>query len=197
MAGLPAAAPSSYLGNIPRTRNLISPRLFATGGQCATLAADFNDTTPGASTEIYVSELYIPVSVGLTGLAVFNGSNVTDNVKMALFDVNGQIVAGTVSTAGSVTDAYQRVPFANEFQTSTTVATAIPSGGLVYVQPGTYFVATDYAGTTSRFQTFSVGNFGAGKLTGAVFATAFITTSLTITPPVTFTTILGPVVSVY
>ena len=187
--------PVPYGGRIAKYSNLISPRCIVSGTQGAALAADFNNTTPGATTEIYVSEMFVPVPVFATGLAVFNGSDVTDNVKLGIYDVTGQLIASTASTAGSGVDAYQRVAFAWEFQTSLTAATAIT--GPVFLSPGTYFVASDYAGTTSRFQTFAVGNFGAGKITGAVFSTAMISTSLTITPPTTFTTVLGPVISLY
>lgn len=192
----PLAPNSGYYGGVPnKLRGLVSPRCFHTGTQGAALAADFNNTTPGATTEIYVAEMQVFFPCVSTGAAIFNGSDVTDNVKIGLFDVTGQLIVSTASTAGSGTDAYQLVPWAWEFVTSKTTATAI--SGPIYLSPGTYFIGTDYAGTTSRFQTFAVGCFGAGKITGAVFATAMISTSLTITPPVTFTTILGPVVSLY
>lgn len=160
-----------------------SPRLCHTGGCPAAAAADFNNSTP-VITEIYLAEVFIPVAMTLTGIAHFNGSDVTDLVKSALFDAAGALIAKTAvaGTQASGTDAYQRVPF-----TAT-----------VTVDPGTYYVACMYNGTTSRFNTHVTGNFGAGKLTGHVFATAFDTTALTgLTMPTTFTTALGPVATLY
>lgn len=173
----------------------MSPRLCHTGSQGAVATADFNNTTPGANTEIYVAEMAILTPVFSTGAAIFNGSDDTDNKKIAIYDSNGTIIASTAVTTTGTVDVYQRIAWALEFRTVPGVGTAII--GSLRLDPGTYFLAVDFASTTSRFQTFVVGNFGAGKITSAVYATAFITTSLTIAPPVTFTTILGPVISLY
>lgn len=168
-----------------------SPRCWNTGGQGAQLAADGNNSTP-VSTELYVAEIYVGATCLVTGIAVFNGSDVTDNVKVGLYDVNGNLLRATASTAGSGTDAYQRVPFATGPLGAAATTIVLPG-------PGTYFVATCYAAGTSRFNTFAVGNFGAGKLTALVFATNFAAagTALTITPPTTFTTALGPIAGLY
>lgn len=90
----------------------------------------------------------------------------------------------------SGTDAYQRVAFATDG--SNVAATTIVLPG-----PATYFVGAIFDGTTSRYNTHAVGNFGAGKLTGHVYATAFNTTALSVTVPSTFTTALGPIASLY
>lgn len=190
-----AAAAKLSTPSAVRYSGRVSPRLFHTGSSPAQIAADFNNTTPGANTEIYVAEMLVSLPCFSTGASIFNGSDVTDNVKIGLYNSYGQIVCSTVSTAGSGTDAYQNVPWAYEFQTSKTALTAVT--GPVELPAGTYFVGVDYASTTSRFQTFVVGSFGAGKISTTVFSTAMISTSLTIAPPTTFTTILGPVVSLY
>lgn len=195
MSGLAAAGTQRSSPSAVRQAGIVSPRLFHTGTHGPALAADFNNTTPGATTEIYVAEMLVHLPCFSTGAAIFNGSDVTDNVKIALYDATGQIIASTASTAGSGADAAQLVPWAWEFVTDKTTKTA--SVRPIELRAGTYFLAVDYAGTTSRFQTFVAGSFGAGKITGTVFATAFLTTSLTITPPVTFTTVLGPVISLY
>lgn len=196
MATTPASAASAPYGGIPsRIRKAVSPRCMCTGTQGAVASADFNNTTPGANTEIYVSEIMVPFPIASTGAAIFNGSDDTDNKKIAIYDVSGNIIASTAVTTTGTADTYQRMAWALEFITSATTGTAIV--GPIYLDPGTYYLAVDYAATTSRFQTFVVGNFGAGKITSAVYATAFISTSLTIAPPTTFTTILGPVISLY
>ena len=154
----------------------ISPRNIHVGGTSAMLAADGNDSTP-VNTETYIGEVFIPANCTITGVAVFNGSNVTDNVIVALANSGGTVVAQSISTAGSGTDAYQRVPF---------------TGTYAAKGPATYYVLTQYAGSTSRYNTFASGNFGASKKTGEVFGTF-----TTITPPTTFTTALANIASLY
>jgi hypothetical protein len=166
-----------------------SPRMFHTGNQGAQLAADGNNSTP-VTTELYVAELFVPATCFATGIAVFNGSDVTDNVKVALYDSAGNLLRASASTAGSGVDSYQLVPFA-------TGPTGAAATTVVLPGPATYYVGTCYAGTTSRFNTFAVGSFGGGKITGLVFATNFASTALTITPPTTFTTALAPIASLY
>jgi hypothetical protein len=167
-----------------------SPRVFHTGNQGAQLAADGNNSTPGATTELYVAEMFVACTCLVTGVAVFNGSDVTDNVKIGLYDSNGTLLRGTASTAGSGADSYQRVPFATDGAGAAATTILLPG-------PGTYYIGTCYAGTTSRFNTFAVGNFGAAALTGKVFATNFASTALTIAVPTTFTTAVGPIASLY
>ncbi len=167
-----------------------SPRCLSSGNSGAMDTANGNNSTP-ASTELYVAEMFIPFTVLLTGLAVFNGSDTTDNVKLALYDSAGNLLRATASTAGGTADTYQRIAFATDGLGAAATTLVVPTG--------TYFVASCYASNTSRFNTFAVGNFGAGKITSLVFATNFAAagTALTITPPTTFTTLLGPIISPY
>lgn len=160
-----------------------------TGNQGAQLAADGNNSTP-VSTELYLAQLYIGATCLVTGIAVFNGSDVTDNVKAGLYDANGVLLRATASTAGAGVDSYQRVPFATDGAGAAATTIVLPG-------PGTYFIGTCYASNTSRYNTFAVGNFPAGKITGLVFATNFASTALTVTPPTTFTTALGPIAGLY
>lgn len=167
-----------------------SGRCFHTGGSPAQLAADGVNATP-VVTEIYVAELFIPATVLLTGIALFNGSDATDSVKLALFDASGMLLRATADTQMSGTDAYQRIPFATDGAGA--AATTLVTPG-----PATYYVGAIFDGTTSRFNAHGVGSFGGGKITGAVYATAFVSTSLSITPPTTFTAAsLPPIASVY
>lgn len=188
----PAVAPSLPAGYLAVPRALISPRCIATGGNPATNAADYTNATP-VVTEIYIAELYVPAPTLIQGLAFFAGSVNSDNIKLGLYNALGTLLCATASTAGNTTaDAYQRVPLAYEFSTGAAVA-AVQQ----LLSPGTYYAAAILDGTTSRLNCHTVGAFGAGKLTGHVYATAFSTTGLSVTPPVTFTTALGPVISLY
>ena len=154
-----------------------SPRLVQTGGVGGNGAtAAFTNQTP-VITEVYIAEVFVPGAMSVTGVAVFNGTAVSGNMKVGLADASGAIVATSASTAASGTSAYQRVPF---------TAPASLTGGI-------YYVLTFYDNTTQRANAHTVGSFGAAVQTGQVYATGFTT----ITPPTTFTTAVGPVASLY
>lgn len=155
----------------------VSPRNWHTGGMPARVSTDGTDATP-VTTEVYIAEIFVPANATLTGLAVFNGSVASGNIKVGLANSAGAIVATSASTAMSGTDAYQKVAF-----TSTYAA----------VGPATYYALLFVDNTTARFNTHTLGTFGAAKQTGQTYATGFTA----ITPPTTFTTALGPIASLY
>jgi hypothetical protein len=152
-----------------------SPRCWHTGGVPATQTTDGNDTTP-VVTETYIAEITIPKNATLTGIALLNGTVAAGNTCVALANSAGTVVASSASTAVSGTDTYQRIPFSATYK----------------VVPGTYYVLAQFNNTSNRFNTHIIGNFGASKKTGEVFATF-----TTITPPTTFTTAQGTIASVY
>lgn len=154
-----------------------SPRLCHVGGEPAIASTSGTDATPVA-TEVYIGEVFVPCNMTLTGLAVFNGSVASGNMKVGLANSAGAIVATSATTAMSGTDAYQRVPF---------TATYAAKG------PATYYALQFLDNNTARIKTHTVGNFGASKQTGQTYATGFTT----ITPPTTFTTALAPIASLY
>ncbi len=156
----------------------LSPRNISTCGVAANTAASaFTDQTPVA-TEIYIAEVMVPANVTVTGVAIFNGSVASGNVKVGLADSAGKVLATSASTAMAGTSAYQRVPF-----TATYAA----------IGPVTYYVLTFYDKSSARANAHTVGSCGTAKKTGQVFATGFTT----ITPPTTFTTAVGPVANLY
>ncbi len=155
----------------------VSPRLIHTGGMPARVNTDGTDATPVA-TEVYIAQIFIDANCTITGVANFNGSVVSGNIKVGLADSAGNIVATSASTVMSGVDSYQRVPF-----TSTYAAKG----------PATFYVLLFVDNGTARINCHTFGDFGAGKQTGQVFATGFTT----ITPPTTFTTGLGPIASLY
>lgn len=155
----------------------VSPRLVNAGGTSAVLAADGNNSTP-VITEFYISEIFVPCNMLVTGVAVFNGSDVTGNIKVGLGSSAGAILATSASTAGSGTDAYQLVPFTATYSA---------------IGPKTYYILTFYDSGTARYNTFAVGKHGVSKKTGEVYATGFTA----FTPPTTFTTALGNIAGLY
>lgn len=181
-----AAAPKPAGGFVVRRNTTLSPRMVHTGGEPAIATTSGTDATP-VITEIYLCEVYIPHACAVNGVAIFNGSAVTDDVKVGLYDESGTLLAtnatGGAGTTQAGTDAYQRIPFTAALQIS---------------GPKTCYVGLIFDGTTSRFNTHTVGNFGAGKLTGHVYATAMETTATSgLAMPTTFTTALGPIASLY
>lgn len=164
-----------------------------TGAQGAQIAADGTNSTP-VITELYVAEVFVSATGLTTGAAPFMGSANSDNFKVALYDAAGNLLRATASTAGNTTaDAYQRAAWA-------TGPLGAAATTLVLIGPATYYLAICFDGTTSRFNTFAVGNFGGGKVTGLVYATNFAAsgTALTITPITTFTAAsLPPMIGLY
>ena len=165
-----------------------------TGGQAAQSTADGFDATPSV-TEIYYSEVFVPCNMGVTGIAFFNGSNVTDSTHSALLDVDGALVTGSATGAVQMAgaDAYQKIPF---------------TGGVITVLgPATYYVAQIFDGTASRYNAHGIGGvvttgveltlnttMRAGVITGQSYAAIPATNALNAT---IWTTDLGPIASLY
>lgn len=157
----------------------ISPRLIASCGTPAITATQGTDSAP-VNTETYIVEIFIPANTTVTGVALLNGSAVAGNVKISLADSTGAPIAAavTASTAQAGTAVYQLIPF----------AVAYAAKG-----PATYYVLVQFnTNTTPRFRTHIVGVCGASKKTGETYGTF-----TSVTPPTTFTTALGPTVSLY
>jgi hypothetical protein len=153
-----------------------APRNIHTGGVGAQVSTDGTDVTPSV-TETYIAEVFVPANMTVTGIALMNGSAVAGNIKLALANSSGAVVASTASTAQSGTDAYQRVALSSTYAAK---------------GPATYYVLATFNNTSARFNAHAFGNFGASKKTGEVYGT-----HTTITPPTTFTADVGPIASLY
>lgn len=187
--------PAGYPSNL--RQGYISPRLLHTGTTAPYASTDYTEISPGATTTIYVAELLAPAAFVTQGIVPFNGSATgSASLSLALFDNSGTILLAAAATAIVGTDATQLVPWTKEFISTPGTATTFVSPQVL--PPGNYFVGLVASTvTTVKIQMHTgVGNFGAGTVTG-VYATAFATTSLTIVPPVTYTTATGPVASLY
>lgn len=143
--------------------------------QPAKVSTDGTDSTP-VITETYIAQVDVPHACTVTGIAAFNGSVASGNVKYALADSAGTILAQTASTAMSGTDAYQRVALSATLD----------------IVGGTYFILQQIDNTTARVNSHTLGNGGASKKTGETYGTF-----TAITPPTTFTANLGPIASLY
>lgn len=190
----PVQAPTPVGGFPVLSNSSPSARCLHTGYNGGTNAADGTDYT-GVATENIVAEMLVPISVMVSGFTVKCGSSGTfsDNVKFGLYDANGVLLATSAATAGgsAAGDSYFSLPIAFEFSSGAAVAAT-----QIFIKAGTYYLAVHLNGTTAHLNTFVNGRFGAGKIT-VVDATTMVTTDLTITPPVTFTTALGPIGGLY
>lgn len=160
----------------------VSPRLCHTGGLKANASTDGTNLSV-VTTELYVAEVFVPATCTLTGVSVFWGDATNGNAKVMLFGSTGTRLALSASTdvSGHTADAYStRIPF---------------SATYAAVGPATYYVGVICDDNTHRINTHVLGDFGAGKITGLVYATE--AGYATITVPTTFTTGLGPIASLY
>lgn len=158
-----------------RVSGTTSPRCCHTGGNPASASTDFTDSTP-VVTEEYLCEVQVPYPCTVNGIALFNGSVASGNQIAVLRDALGNVLGQSASTAMSGTDAYQKHPLVAP----------------VRIDAGTYYVSSQVDNTTARLNNHTIGTFGAGKATGQTYGTV-----VALTPPVTFTTALGRVASLY
>jgi hypothetical protein len=147
-------------------------------GATALTALETAGTAAAANTEIYCTEVDLPYSMLLTGLAPLNGTTVGTNKHFAiLYDASGAVlansaVAGT-TTAGAST--YQKLSFVTKYYA---------------VGPARYFACDGLNGTTDTLRhaiTAVNDNILGGAVTSQTFGTA-----AAITPPSTFTTAKAP-----
>lgn len=156
------------------------PVSISTGGQPAITTADGFNATP-VITETYCSEVFVPCNMTITGVALFNGSDVTGNVTVALATSAGTTIAAakSASTAGSGTDAYQKVPFATPYAA---------------VGPATYYIQVQYSSGTARYNAHVLGTHGVVVQTSQSYGTM-----TNLTPPAagTFVTNVSNIASLY
>lgn len=162
---------NNTLGN----RKTFRPANCATHNTPATVSTYGTDTTP-VITETYIAQIDVPHACTVTGIAAFNGTVASGNIKLAIADDQGLILGQTASTAMAGTDAYQRVAL---------TATLDLVGG-------TYFILEQVDNITARINTHTLGNAGGSKKTGETYGTF-----TAITAPTTFTTAVAPVASLY
>lgn len=167
----------SASGTSPASGQSASPRTVAIGGLVPAVSTDFTNSTP-VITEVYLGEVLVPCNMTVTGVAVFNGSDVTGNMQFGLYDSAGTLVAQTASTAGSGPDAYQRIAFTAAYSA---------------VGPATYYIGGSYSSATARYNSPPLGSFGASVVTAQVYGTL----PTTVTAPSTFTANVANIASLY
>lgn len=170
-----AQTPTGGIG--PAGGFTISPRLVMSGNWKPLAITDGTETTCVVTTT-YIAEVFVPANMTVTGVAIVNGTAVAGNVQIGLATSAGVPIAAarTASTAASGIAAYQRVPFAAQYAA---------------VGPATYYVQLQCNNTGQKFRTHTVGDFGAQSAAGT------FGTFASFAPAGTFTTAVGPVLSLY
>jgi hypothetical protein len=147
-------------------------------GGTALTALETSGTAAAASTEIYCTELDIPFSMFVQGIAVLNGTTVGTNKHFAILYDNAGAVLGNTATAGTTTagaSTYQKMNLVTPYY---------------LVGPSRYFACDGLNGTTDTIRhavTATNDNILGGTKTGQTFGTA-----AAITVPTTFTTAKVP-----
>ena len=175
----------------------ISPRCIHTGVTGAHNTADGTEVAVSL-TAMFTAELLAPAPSWSTGVAVFNGTRADAwTERAALYNSTGQIIARTSAVAVATSDIYLNLPWSHEFVSVPGTATAL--AGRLYLPAGTYYIgvnASVIGGGSNKHNCVTVGAHGTANIT-IVAATAFDTTSLTITPPSAFVTNVGCHASLY
>lgn len=156
----------------------VSPRSIWIGETAPQVSTDFNNSTP-VITETYVSEVFVPCNMSVTGVAIFNGSDVTGNMTVGLATSAGAPItaAKSASTAGAGIDSIQLIPFAAPYAA---------------VGPAIYYIQVQYSSGTARYNTHVLGKHGVLVQTAQTYGTL-----TSFTAPTTFVTNVSNVGGLY
>lgn len=182
------AAPLDNGRRSVRVTGVPSPRCCHTGGNPPSAITEGNNTTPVATTT-YLAEVTIPFPTVINNIVPLNGTVASGNQCAALYTSNGTLLATTPSTSVSGTQAFQALGITTFYANNN--GTTVTGSGPARVEAGTYYVALQVDNTTVRTRTHILGAFGTGTITSGTYGTF----PATITPPVTFTTNVGPIAS--
>jgi hypothetical protein len=128
----------------------------------------------------YRAEIQVREGMVAAGIGVLNGATVgTDNLLVALYDTNGNLLANSAPVLSAGANAFQNVAFTAP----------------VSLIPGRYFVAVQCNGTTATTRRQAAANGGNTMTQSATGTFAVIPASFT--PPTTFTADVGPIAWLY
>jgi hypothetical protein len=151
----------------------------------ATAYTSAGTSTAKAANTMYCTEIDMPYSKLIKGLAVLNGATATtDKFLIALYDSGGNLLANsaTAGTTASGASSYQKRDFTTPY---------------FVVGPGQYFAcAQGDSGTTATLNLLATGTSDF-VLTQSYGSQTFGTVPTTITVPTSFTTLKGPLFFLY
>lgn len=152
-----------------------------TGGTAYT-SINSTGTAPSA-TVMNCTEVVLPYNKLLTGIGILNGTAIgTDNHLVALYDSTGNLIANSAvaGVLAASASTYQQISFTSKYYA---------------VGPATYFACMQSNGTTATVRMIVTGTqdtFLTKGVTGQTFGTL-----ASFTVPTTFTTAVGPYVSLF
>lgn len=150
-----------------------------------TIYTSLNSTgTAPSATVMNCTEIQLPYSKLVTGLGILNGTAIgTDNHLVALYDATGNLVANSAvaGVLAATASEYQQISFTSKYY---------------LVGPAQYFGCMQSNGTTATVRML-VTQVQDTFLTKGVTAQTFGTVPATITVPTTFTTAVGPYLSIF
>lgn len=153
-----------------------------TGGTAYT-SVNGTGTAPSA-TVMNCTEVFLPYNKLLTGIGLLNGTTVgTDNHLVALYDSTGNLIANSAvaGVLAASASTYQQISFTTKYYA---------------VGPAAYFACLQSNGTTATIRMIVTGTQDT-YLTKGVTAQTFGTVPATFTVPTTFTTAVGPYVTLF
>lgn len=128
----------------------------------------------------YRSEIQVREPMVVTGIGVLNGATVgTDNLVVALYDTNGNLLGNSGPALSAGANAFQNIPLLSPLT----------------VVPGRYFIAVQASGTTATTRRQAAAN-GGNTMTQLAAGTVGVVPA-SFTPPVTFTADVGPIAWLY
>jgi hypothetical protein len=137
-------------------------------------------TASGAAGDMYCTEMFLPTTKVLTGLAPLAGATVgTDKWIVALYDSTGNLLANSAAPGSS-----------NDGSTASVYVPIAFTGKYLAVGPADYFACVQSSGTTDTFRLVATGN--ADTVLTKLYTGTYATIPSTITVPTTFTTLNGP-----
>lgn len=170
-------------GDASQTTRVHSKVLYAPQpGAVLYTSINTTGTAPVAGT-LFCTEIQLPYSKLITGLAVLNGTVVgTDNHLVALYDNTGNLLANSAVAGALAATAsnYQQISFTTPYYA---------------VGPAQFFACAQSNGTTATIRML-VTQVQDQYLTKSIAGT-FGTVPATITVPTTFTTAVGPYFGIF
>jgi hypothetical protein len=156
-----------------------SPVVGAIAATSLTAGVAQTDTTMGCT------EVPLTGNKLLTGIGLLNGATVgTDKLLVVLYDSAGNLLANSATAGATSAGAsdYQNIPFTSKY---------------FAVGPALYYACMQNNGSTALVHMADAATGADTVWAGAISTITFGTIPATITPPVTFTTAVGPMVALY
>ncbi len=157
----------------------MSPTIIGSPQTGGAVLTGVGTSTATTNTSMYCTEVDLPQSKLLTGLAVLNGTVTANGHRnVILYDAAGYLLANSGSTTTSGTASqFQKIAFATSYYA---------------VGPALYFACSQSQSSSDTLNLIVTADGNAGFLTQIYTTQTYATVPATITPPTAYTTAQGP-----